>query len=603
MWRLASIPAATCCLWFAPATKAIEPATGNWKLTYILSPTVEVVDCIFNLEKKDGQWTLAMVAGNARLGNVDAEFVSLKDGFVTIKIKRGNSENTFEGVIDKNEKKILGSFGDDRRVSAAEITWTEDEQITGNAATRQRSLAPTVDSISKIESEFAKLAAKRQQVEDDEERKSLDDEIAAKQKVIESEVPKLLKQTLVDHADHQNSLDAALRLLRDAKKNHASPEEIKQWLETAVNFANRHGPRYRTETKIVLSESLALNPAGKSAVVNLVREVESELGTGITPSKLERVLTTLVLATGDSPEGKTTVDRLEAVSSKLDAEYLAKLPQIEVKPYEGRKEDSGQLVLMELFTGAQCPPCVAADIAFEKLIGAYKPTELVLLQYHLHVPGPDPMTNNDTEARWKYYRDAFPDDVRGVPSVIFNGKTEVYLLDDPKKAGGGGAAAAGGKLNHYREIIDPILDSQQTAKIALKATRTGDTVTIATSVSDIDEPSDTTKLRFALVEEKVRYLGGNGIRLHHHVVRSLPGGAAGIALAGKNDSKQVLVNITELRGQLTKHLDDFVAKRGPFPKPNRPMELKRLKVIAWVQEDKDHTVIQAAQADVKETQG
>ncbi len=73
---------------------------------------------------------------------------------------------------------------------------------------------------------------------------------------------------------------------------------------------------------------------------------------------------------------------------------------------------------MELFTGAQCPPCVAADVAFDALLQTYKPTEFIGLQYHLHIPGPDPLTNNDSEERQKYYGSA----IRGTPSTFFNGK-------------------------------------------------------------------------------------------------------------------------------------------------------------------------------------
>ena len=50
-------------------------------------------------------------------------------------------------------------------------------------------------------------------------------------------------------------------------------------------------------------------------------------------------------------------------------------------------------VLVELFTGAECPPCVAADLAFDALGKTYKPTDVVLLEYHLHIPGPDALTN------------------------------------------------------------------------------------------------------------------------------------------------------------------------------------------------------------------
>ena len=93
---------------------------------------------------------------------------------------------------------------------------------------------------------------------------------------------------------------------------------------------------------------------------------------------------------------------------------------------------------MELFTGTQCGPCVAADVAFEALGRTYKPTELALIQYHMHIPGPDPMTNPADMARWKYYSKLFPSDIRGTPTVIFNGK--------PKPGGGGLMDGAGNYL-------------------------------------------------------------------------------------------------------------------------------------------------------------
>ena len=51
-----------------------------------------------------------------------------------------------------------------------------------------------------------------------------------------------------------------------------------------------------------------------------------------------------------------------------------KVPFIAVKPFAGRKGKSDRAVLVELFTGAQCPPCVAADMAFDALPQTYKPT-------------------------------------------------------------------------------------------------------------------------------------------------------------------------------------------------------------------------------------
>ena len=56
-----------------------------------------------------------------------------------------------------------------------------------------------------------------------------------------------------------------------------------------------------------------------------------------------------------------------AYDLRADAEYLRAFPPLKVEPFAGSKKDN-RTVLVELFTGAQCPPCVAADIAFE-LVG------------------------------------------------------------------------------------------------------------------------------------------------------------------------------------------------------------------------------------------
>src|SRR5205823_12071608 len=129
--------------------------------------------------------------------------------------------------------------------------------------------------------------------------------------------------------------------------------------------------------------------------------------------------------------------------------------------FEGRK--GSKVVLVELFTGAQCPPCVAADLAFEGLSKTYKPSEVVLLQYHLHIPGPDALTNEDTVARQRFYGK----EVRGTPSIFFNGQS--------KAGGGGGKGQAEGKYNQYRDIINPLLDEATKAKLSLEVKRTGDT--------------------------------------------------------------------------------------------------------------------------------
>ena len=288
----------------------------------------------------------------------------------------------------------------------------------------------------------------------------------------------------------------------------------------------------------------------------------------------------------------------------LDEEYHHKVPPFKPTPYAGRKNtQANQVVLMELFTGAQCPPCVAADVAFDALLQTYKPADFIGLQYHLHIPGPDPLTNSDSQARQKYYGDK----VQGTPSTFFNGTSE---------AGGGGAMGGSqGKYTEYRAIIDKTLETSKGAQIELSATRTGDQIKIVASaqVSENGRRSQTrparkaTKskeddkpkfLRLALTEESIRYVGGNKLRFHHHVVRALPGGADGKELAGGAGKVEVTLKLAELKRDLETYLSDF-AKTSAFPNPLPEIKLDDLAVVAFVQDDGDKSILHAVSVPVK----
>jgi hypothetical protein len=237
---------------------------------------------------------------------------------------------------------------------------------------------------------------------------------------------------------------------------------------------------------------------------------------------------------------------------------------------------------MELFTGAQCPKCVAADVAFDALQKSYKPTELVLIQYHLHIPGPDPLTNAETEARAKYYA------ANSTPTTLFNGK---------KLAGGGGGMAnAESKFKQYSTIIDPLLEKATDVKVTGMAHRNGDKVEVAVEVAGAD--GEDLKLRLLVVEEAIKYVGGNNLRFHHQVVRAMPGGVDGVAIKDKTFKNSVTVDLVNVRKELTAYLDDY-AKERPFPKPQRPMDLKSLRVIALVQNDKTKEIVQALQIELE----
>jgi hypothetical protein len=324
----------------------------------------------------------------------------------------------------------------------------------------------------------------------------------------------------------------------------------------------------------------ALNKRGSAAslVVDYARKADAAI-TSQTPAMTQMKLIQQLSQALTKAGMKEDLKPLEARLDRLESEV------VRITPYAGRKAKSDHVVVMELFTGAQCPPCVAADLAFEALERTYTNGEVVLIQYHLHIPGPDPMTNADTEARAAYYK------ARGTPSTFFNGI--------PKASGGGAMPAAQSKYQAYCSIINPLLEAPALCKVSASARRVGDKIEIAAEVKELQNVSPDLKLRLVLVEENIRFIGSNKLRFHHQVVRALPGGAAGVGI-DLMPSTRAEVDLTELRKQLTGYLDNFAATKKAFPQPERPLALHHLRVIAFVQDDATKQILEAVQVEVKE---
>jgi thiol-disulfide isomerase/thioredoxin len=243
-------------------------------------------------------------------------------------------------------------------------------------------------------------------------------------------------------------------------------------------------------------------------------------------------------------------------------------------------------VLAELFTGSECPPCVAADMAFDHLLSAYDRKGVVVVEYHLHIPAPDPMTNADTEARAKYYG------VGSTPSVLFGG-TELIR-------GGGPKAATKNRFGLYSYAIDRRLERQAAISIALDGSVQGSSVKVEASADAGATPGDL-KLRIALVEEVVHFTGANGLAEHRAVVRQMIGSPAGAALAGGKGSHSATVELSGLTGTLRAYLEEFeknpparFSKDYRFKEKKHEIDPANLALIAFVQDDATKEVLQAS---------
>ncbi|MFL5331303.1 MAG: hypothetical protein ACJ8C4_20645 [Gemmataceae bacterium] len=582
-------------IFFAPQTgSAADLRAGNWKLAYWGGPPQDFVAMIIKVEPKDDGYSASLVEVAKNVGKPEVKSIKIADGQIRLTIEIVGTENTFEGPMT-GEKEIRGSWAStDRSMRPAQLIWTEEEKIDPKAATIKRELPGSLKKRNEMQAEIINTRLKLGKATEEEAR-SLKDDLAKWQKELAAEEPKLLQKSLEEECDAVLKMDTANILLRNSTTEHPSLAEARRWVEMSSKVAETYGPRYRNEVLLRLGEWISQEPPLAELAMDIVERLKKGLANDPNVERKGRYLNVAVNVLrrlGRQNELRPAEAQLEKTEAELDMAFLAKLPKIEVEPFAGRKNEGKRVVLMEMFTGAECPPCVAADYAFDLLHDAFHATELVQLQYHMHIPAPDPLTNSDTVARWVYYTKAFPKKVRGTPTAIFDGT--------PFDGGGGAIAASAETLKEYREAIESRLEEPAQADLKLEVARTGPRITIKASVSDLVKGGEKVKLRFALVESGIRYQGGNGLRHHHNVVRAMPGGSDGFALPGTAETREVSVDLSELRMNLEKYLDTFAHEKQAFPRPQRPMEFKKVKVIAYVQDDASHVIRQAVQADVPE---
>jgi len=283
---------------------------------------------------------------------------------------------------------------------------------------------------------------------------------------------------------------------------------------------------------------------------------------------------------------------LAGLEEKMDALYRAKPKAFEAGHYtRPASKAPAKVVLTELFTGAECVPCVAADLAFDGIGERYDRDAVAVLIYHLHIPGPDPMTNADTEARAKYYG------VHATPTAVVDGAA--------LQANGGDAARAGMLFDDYKGRIETRLAGAPLASLTnFKAGVDGQTIKVAgqaTIAANAGDRNQTATLHVALVEDSIRYVGANGIRFHNLVVRKLLGAPEGTVLSrpGTKTTVAESVDVATIGAGLDAYLDTYEKGRS---RPNAPFTFKervdrldphKLLIVAFVQNDQTKEILQS----------
>ncbi len=139
-----------------------------------------------------------------------------------------------------------------------------------------------------------------------------------------------------------------------------------------------------------------------------------------------------------------------------------------------------RLSVMELFTGTNCPPCLAADLAISALEKRYSPSHLLVLRYHLHTNGLDPLTHPRNLERFENLLGPDPQGQFATPSVFLNGQ--------PAKS------PVGGYLDNATEVgknleaeLRPVLPENSPLKLNLSAYRHEGEISISAKLTGVPD--------------------------------------------------------------------------------------------------------------------
>ena len=263
--------------------------------------------------------------------------------------------------------------------------------------------------------------------------------------------------------------------------------------------------------------------------------------------------------------------------------------------YKGNNT-KGNVILAELFTGADDQMSVSADFAFDYLSKYFTRNEVAILEYHQHIPSPDPMTNPNGFSRYLYYDKTAH---MGVPTAIIEGTSRIY--------GGGSKEFTKNKFDEYKYSLEKFLSRHSDIKVNGFVNKVNDSISVNLQIDkEFDLPSGTS-LHIALAEKTIDYSGGNEIKKHIFVVRNLFKGPAGTFLKSDKGTETVSVNFN--LDEIEKGLDAYLTNPTKDPswtitvlihwkKWLGKLDHNNLAVVAWIQNDKSKEVLQAKYFDV-----
>src|SRR5262249_44133163 len=160
------------------------------------SPMFETTHWLIKLETKDGKLTGSLVASNQAVGATTLEGVSLDGNQLRVAVKGISGEQSFEGRLPAgNGETILGSFGNDRRVSRTRRAPPKKTPLKKPDMAPPRNLPEPMQKATALSAKANSLRPKAAQTEDPNEKSSFLDQAAE----AETQAFKLYQEVLAKH--------------------------------------------------------------------------------------------------------------------------------------------------------------------------------------------------------------------------------------------------------------------------------------------------------------------------------------------------------------------------------------------------------------------
>jgi hypothetical protein len=369
----------------------------------------------------------------------------------------------------------------------------------------------------------------------------------------------------------------AQELLKQAEKQKVKPAEARGWAEKAVKTAELYGPGFQRDTILNVADVLVGQKDFEKVGLPYAQKAERLLTGKESGADQKRVLDVLAVAlekTGSADEAKAIQARIK----KLDF-------RVKARKYAGRKSKSDRVVLVQAFTNAGLKECIATDQALDALATTFKPSELLILNYHVNSPERDPLAGADSLGWAGFY------EVKELPTVILNGAA---LKPIP-----GEASEAQSVYDDYVGVVENELERAADVTISVEAASKDGKVSIKAEASKLDGKSaeKNCRLRVALIEDGVEYKGGNGLAVHQNVVRAVPE-PKGAEFKDKAAKLSATIDLDDLRKK-HKEFMEKAAKEKAYPTKEQPLALKKLRVAAYVQDDGSNEILHAVVVPVK----